>query len=88
MRTRFEKTYKAVTKGAQYKAEELISLPSKLENLHIIEQELSQPTLKKNGAGKILVDKKPEGAASPNIADAIVMCYHPVREVSSFDIVY
>ena len=87
LRMRFEKTYKAVTQGASYDQDELISLPSTIDNLHVIERELSQPVYKTNDAGKILVEKKPEGAASPNLADAIVICYNPARKLSSFDIV-
>lgn len=88
LRARFEKTYKAVTQGAKYPFDELISLPSTLENIHIIERELSQAVYKKNEAGKIKVDKKPDGAHSPNIADAIVICYNPLRELSILDVVY
>ena len=87
LRTRFEKTYKAVTQGADYPPDELISIPSTLPNLHVVKRELSQPVLRHNSAGKLLVDKKPEGTTSPNLADAIVMCFNPVRDVSSFDIV-
>jgi phage terminase large subunit len=88
LRTRFEKTYKAVTQGAKYSYDELISIPSTLENLHVIERELSQAVYKRNQAGKILVDKKPDGAISPNLADAIVICYNPTREVSILDVVW
>lgn len=88
LRTRFEKTYKAVTQGAIYPVEDLISLPSTLENLHLIERELSQAVYRKNTAGKLLVDKKPEGSISPNLADAIVICYNPTREVSILDVVW
>ncbi len=76
---RFEKTYKAVTQGVKYDAAELISLPSSLPLLHEIERELSQATQSQNGKGKMVVDKKPQGGRSPNLADAIVMCYMPVR---------
>lgn len=86
LRVRFEKTYKAITQSAAYDPDELISLPSTLENLHVIERELSQPVYKNNSAGKILVDKKPDGAVSPNLADAIVMCYNPARRVSILDV--
>jgi len=77
---RFEKTYKAVTQGVKYDPAELISLPSSLPLLHDIERELSQATQSQNGKGKMVVDKKPQGGRSPNLADAIVMCFMPVRE--------
>jgi len=88
LRARFEKTYKVITQGAYFPPEELISLPSTLENLHVIERELSQPVFKYNSTGKVLVDKKPDGAISPNLADAIVMCFNPAREVTIFDVLY
>lgn len=88
LRTRFEKTYKSVTQGAVYDPDELISLPSTLENLHIIERELSQAVYKHNTAGKLLVDKQPEGTLSPNLADAIVICYNPTRQISILDVVW
>ncbi len=88
LRMRFEKTWRAVTKGVQYPPEQLISLDSQMDNLYQLMQELSQVVYKKNGAGKILIDKKPAGTVSPNLADMTVMCYNPVKEVSSFDIVY
>ena len=77
-----------MTQGAVYDPDELISLPSTLENLHIIERELSQAVYKHNTAGKLLVDKKPEGTLSPNLADAIVICYNPTRQISILDVVW
>jgi hypothetical protein len=80
LRNRFEKTHRAVTGEAEYDVSELISIPSKLEYRHVVEQELSQPTYSTNGRGQIVIDKKPPGTKSPNIADAIVMCYWPVKQ--------
>jgi phage terminase large subunit len=80
LRCRFEKTHRAVTQGVKYDPAELISLPSELSLLHEIELELSQATQQSNGKGKLVVDKKPDGAKSPNLADAIVMCYMPARK--------
>lgn len=85
LRTRFYKTYRAVIFGEKYDPSELISLPSTLERIEEIKMELSQPVHKYNGAGKTIVDKKPDGNQSPNLADAIVMCYCPVRKISSLD---
>jgi hypothetical protein len=78
LRNRFEKTHRAVQGEAEYDAAELISLPSKLKHLHDIEQELTQPTYSTNSRGQVVIDKKPPGTKSPNIADAIVMCYWPI----------
>lgn len=78
LRIRFEKTYKAVTQGKEYPPEELISIPSNIENRHKIEEELSQATWKKQeSTGKIQINKAPSGTQSPNIADSIVMAYFP-----------
>jgi len=44
-----------------------------------IKVELSQATYSQSGQLKLLIDKKPDNAKSPNYADAIVMCYWPVQ---------
>lgn len=79
LRTRFYKTYRAVRFGEKYHPSELISLSSDLKYLHQLCMELSQPTYEYNQAGKMLVDKKPDGTVSPNLADAVMMCFNPVR---------
>ncbi len=85
LRVRFEKTYKAITQNIIYPPDELISLDSGcLSNLHEIVLQLSQPTQKTNGAGKMVVDKKPDGERSPNLADAVMMCYAPASSLGFF----
>lgn len=76
---RFYKTYLAVTTGREYPHEELISLSSELANLHEIVTELSQATQGHSKKGKMIINKKPDGSPSPNLADAIKMCYCPIR---------
>jgi hypothetical protein len=39
--------------------------------------ELSQPTFKVSPVGKIVVDKTPDGAKSPNLADALMIRFAP-----------
>ncbi|MHA3913859.1 hypothetical protein [Halovulum sp. GXIMD14793] len=79
LRLRFERTHKAVTEGAVYRPDELISLPSSLPKLRQIEKELGQPTASRSARTmKLKVDKRPNGTRSPNIADAIVMAYWPI----------
>lgn len=85
LRVRFEKTHKAIHEGAIYEAKELISLDSNMPRLHELVLQLSQATVKK-GSTKFQVDKKPDGATSPNLADAVVICYHPTRELSILDV--
>ncbi len=84
LRSRFRKTYEMVVQGKQHSIDELISIPSTINKLHELKAELSQPVFVRNSAGKTLVDKKPEGAFSPNLADAIMMCYHPVIKPKGF----
>ena len=73
LRTRFQKTFRAVTEGVLSPSDDLISLPSSLPSLSKLCAELSQPTFSINGVGKMLVDKTPEGAKSPNLADAVMI---------------
>lgn len=81
-RTRFYKTYRAVVYKEAYNPAELISLDSKMPLLHQLCMELSQAVEKNPGDGKVVVDKKPEGTPSPNLADALIMCYCPIRKIS------
>ena len=78
LRKRFERTYYAVKEGAKYKPEQLISLSSELPLLRKLEKELLQPTSSLTSNMRLLVDKMPEGTRSPNLADAVMMAYHPV----------
>jgi hypothetical protein len=80
LRGRFERTFRAVTHGAKYDSADLISLSPDIPMLHQLVQELAQPVWTQNGKGKMMVDKKPDGAISPNLADSVVMCYFPMRE--------
>lgn len=80
LRNRFEKTYKAITQSVKYPVEELISLPSKLgQFFYQLIDELSQPTYSPNGAGKIVIDKKPDGSKSPNLGDCVVIAFWPIQ---------
>ena len=84
LRTRFYKTFRAVHHGDVYDSAELISLDSTLPRLHELQMELSQAVHKYNAVGKVLVDKKPAGAKSPNLADAVVIAYNPIRPPKGF----
>lgn len=77
MRGRFQNTHRAITEGAVFDADDLISIAPDLEELPQLLQELSQPTYSINGAGKIVVNKAPAGFKSPNLADAVCMCFAP-----------
>ena len=82
LRLRFERTHRAVTQGVKYDADELISLPSSLPLLRTLEKELSQATMTKDTRMRLVIDKLGEGMRSPNLADAVVMCYWPVDELA------
>jgi hypothetical protein len=79
LRDRFYKTYKAINEGFASSHDDLISLPKELKDIDKLLQELSQATFSVNNAGKILVDKAPDGVSSPNLADAVVMRYSGIR---------
>lgn len=74
-RKRFERTWQAVTKGIKYDPSQLISLDKDSLGalLPQLTMQLSQPTFTRNEAGKIVVDKMPDGAKSPDLADALVI---------------
>lgn len=73
LRNRFEKTWRAVTKGHQYPVDEMISIASTLPLRAKLTTELSQPVIKQTMSGKIIIDKTPEGARSPNLSDGCMM---------------
>lgn len=86
LRARFYKTYRAVVHGEKFFTSELISLDSSITQLHQLQMELTQAIHKYSQTGKTMVDKKPDGALSPNLADAVVIAYTPAREVSILDV--
>ena len=79
LRFRFQATYRAVVQGRPFKPDEIISIASDFPDRAKLVIELSQPVYKLNGAGKILIDKQPDGVASPNLADAVMMAFAPRR---------
>ena len=86
LRTRFEKTFKMITKGQVYEFEELISIPANMHNRHKVTEELSQATFDHTTDGRLIINKAPEGTKSPNLADAVMMCYHPTLKISILDV--
>jgi phage terminase large subunit len=84
LRLRFQATHRAVTEGKQVDPDDIISLDPSLEELPQLIQELSQPTYSINTVGKILIDKAPDGAMSPNLADAAMICFSPFRQSAYF----
>lgn len=83
LRLRFQETYRAVVeKHSDYNPELIISLSSKMQSLIPLVMELSQPTYKFSENGKMLINKKPDGTKSPNMADAIMICFAPQTQDS------
>jgi phage terminase large subunit len=81
LRVRFLRTYRAVTQGAAFNPDEIISISSKIPKLAKLTAELSQPTYKLNGAGKIIVNKAPEGTKSPNLADSVMIRFARAEKI-------
>lgn len=74
LRTLFENTHNAIN-GKEYNKDDIISISSDLPLLNQLTLELAQPQYKINTAGKMLIDKTPEGVKSPNLADSVMMLY-------------
>lgn len=81
LRSRFQKTHRWVTDGTKCDPDDLISISSAIpKNVRLkLISELSQPTYTVNAVGKIVVDKKPEGAKSPNLADGVMMRFARIK---------
>lgn len=83
VRDRFYKTYRAIEFGDKYPVDELISLDGKLPNLEYLKAELSRPRVDYDNNGRVKVeskkDMKKRGIPSPNLADALVMCFAPLE---------
>ena len=73
LRRRAYATWRAVTQGEPIDPDYILSLSSKLPNLSKLLMELPQATYKKNEAGKLIINKTPDGTKSPNLGDAVVM---------------
>jgi phage terminase large subunit len=70
LRLRFQTTYRCVKAGKCDDPHEIIDIPGDLEE---------QPTYSQNAAGLILIDKKPDGVASPNHGDVVMMSFAPSK---------
>lgn len=87
IRTRFYKTYKAVMEGIRYNPEELISIDSSMQLLEQVKKELMQPTVGYSSRLKMLIEKKPNGMRSPNLADSGVMAFFPLSENTNYSVI-
>lgn len=73
LRILFRNIHRWVTEGVTAPVEDIICISTKCGNWQKLVGELSQATYTLNGLGKIVVDKTPEGAKSPNLADAVMI---------------
>lgn len=73
LRDRFKATHEAVTEGKPYQIDDLIVIRSGIKLLANLISQLSQPTYSRSKRGKIIIDKSPDGAKSPNLADCVMM---------------
>lgn len=79
----FDNTFRAVTEGIEVPEDQLISLPSNLPHLATLRKQLSQVTITRSARLKVMINKKPDGTMSPNLADALVMAYYPQQSVAT-----
>lgn len=79
VRDRFLATYRAVTTSIVTDPDAIISLHGGISEMRELKTELSQVTYKHNPAGKIIINKAPDGYPSPNRADSIIIAFAPDR---------
>jgi hypothetical protein len=77
LRRRFQKIHRWVVDGVKCSPDEIVAISSKCPNHLKLVAELSQPTYATNGVGKIVINKKPGGMKSPNMADACMIRFAP-----------
>lgn len=80
LRQRFQLTYRAVIEGLPFNKDDIISISSSISEYRKLITELSQPTYSQNTVGKIIIDKMPDGTRSPNLADAVMIAFAPIKK--------
>lgn len=86
LRMRFKRVYDYFEEGKPFDPDEIIIIDPSMVNASMLEAELSQPTYSTNGAGKITIDKKPNGTKSPNLFDALVICMSPKQKLAEEEV--
>lgn len=82
LRRRFERTWRARNEGISFDPSLLISIDTEAIPPHVLrqlQQELSQPTYGPGASLKMIVNKKPPGTRSPNLADMVMQLYFPCK---------
>lgn len=77
LRLRFQNTHRAVVEGKEVDPESIISISPDIEDLGSLLMELAQPVYSINTIGKVIIEKTPSGAKSPNLADAVMIAFNP-----------
>lgn len=67
-----------------YSPDDLISFNGRMPELAQVTQQLSQATYTQSKAGKMMIDKAPDGARSPNHADAVVIRMAPRKKTRGY----
>lgn len=75
LRRRFRNTYRLIKEGISCSHDDIISIPSNLPYFTKLVAELSQPTYAQDNLGKMVINKKPDGTKSPNLADAVMILF-------------
>lgn len=83
MRMACMRTYQRIVQGREHPADKCISFASSNPLIEKLIEELAQPVMVPGSSLKMVIDKKPEGSKSPNLADAAVMDYFPILDGSS-----
>jgi phage terminase large subunit len=87
LRLRVYLTHMAITEGREVNGDDCISFDSKrIEATMLVKllEELSQATASPNTKMKMVIDKSPDGMASPNLGDACVICCFPVPDLTQW----
>lgn len=82
LRRRAEKTWRALNDPnfIGWKPDELLFIDGKMPLKHALLKQISQPVMIMSQSMKLMIDKTPEGTRSPNLADAVMMCFHPAKQ--------
>lgn len=82
VRSRFLRTWQRVRQGIMHPPEQCISISTKNPLYLKLEKELAQPVMVRDSKLRMVIDKKPEGTVSPNLADCAVMGYFPPEDLN------
>lgn len=74
----FINTYRYVVEGVPCDPQDMIDIDPVLPELSKLTTELSQVTYSLKGS-KVIVNKAPDGMASPNLADSVMINYAPIK---------